>query len=91
MYFRFHVTQHNRDLDLLKLFIKFFNCRIVYNRPSTGRCDFIVQSKDHSRDTTVSLFLDYSLESIKMLNFLDFKESMNLINSGDIHSKMDEL
>lgn len=47
VYCRFHIAQHLKDLDLLKLFIKFFNCVTVSIRSnaSTARCDFLVQ--DH--------------------------------------------
>jgi hypothetical protein len=91
VYFRFHIAQHSRDLALLELFIKFFNCGVVYNRPSTARCDFIVQSRDHLCNVIIPHFLDYPLENIKTLDFLDFKRGMDLINSGDINSKMNEL
>lgn len=47
VYSRFHIAQHSKDLDLMHLFIKFFNrsCGIVVVRSntSTPRCDFIVQ------------------------------------------------
>lgn len=91
VYFRFHIAQHNRDLALLELFIKFFNCGVVYNRPTSGRCDFIVQSKDHLCNIIIPHFLNYPLESIKMLDFLDFKRGMDIVASGNIDSRMDEI
>lgn len=59
VYFRFHVAQHNRDFALLELFIKFFNCGVVYNRHTTGRCDYIVQSQDHLCNIIIPHFLHY--------------------------------
>jgi len=46
VYLNFHVTQHSKDLDLIKLFIKFFGCGVVHTRPAlkTPRCDFSVQN-----------------------------------------------
>ena len=43
--YRFYITQHSKDLDLMKLFIKFFNCGVVHVRSNlaTPRCDYIVQ------------------------------------------------
>lgn len=91
VYYSFHIAQHNRDLALLELFIKFFNCGVVYNRPSMDRCDFIVQSKDHLCNVIIPHFLNYPLESIKMLDFLDFQRGMDIIHSGNIDSRMDDL
>lgn len=91
MYFRFHVAQHNRDLALLELFIKFFNCGVVSNRPFKGRLNFIVQSRDHLCNIIIPHFLDYPLESIKTLDFLDFKQGMDLINTVGVYLKRDEL
>jgi len=91
VYFRSHIAQHNRNFALLELFIKFFNCGVVYNRSITGRCDFIVQSKDHLCNIIIPHFSNYPFESIKMLDFLDFKRGMNIVVSGNIDSKIDNI
>jgi len=42
---RFHIAQHSKDLELMRLFTKFFDCGTVALRSNlnTPRCDFIVQ------------------------------------------------
>ena len=40
----FHVAQHNREIELLILFSKYFNCGTIYERlHSSKRYEFIVQ------------------------------------------------
>jgi hypothetical protein len=50
VYCRFHIAQHSKDIELMKLFIKFFNCGVVHLRSNsaTPRCDFIVQDATSS-------------------------------------------
>ena len=45
VYLQFRITQHSKDLELMQLFIKFFNIGkvAVRSNTSTPRCDFIVQ------------------------------------------------
>jgi len=32
VYCRFHIAQHSKDIELMKLFIKFFDCGVVHLR-----------------------------------------------------------
>ena len=44
IYFRFHITQHSRDQQLMQMFISFFDCGKLNIRTNTNRCDYFVQS-----------------------------------------------
>jgi hypothetical protein len=79
--YRFYVTQHIKDLDLMKLFITFFNCGVlnIRSNPATPRCDFIVQDKNSILEKIIPHFESYPMLNLKQKDFLCFKESMNVI------------
>lgn len=54
----FHIAQHSKDMDLMKLFINFFNCGVVHLRSNsaTPRCDFIVQDTTSLLDKIIPHF-----------------------------------
>lgn len=78
---KFHIAQHLKDLDLMKLFIKFFNCGTVSVRSnaSTPRCDFIVQDHSSLTNKIISHFELYPILNLKKEDYLCFKECMSLI------------
>lgn len=82
IYFRFHVTQHIRDLALMQLFISFFGCGTVYEQAAKSRCDFIVQDLGSIWSVVIPHFINYPLISIKYLDFGDFKLAAELYQSG---------
>jgi len=79
--YRFYITQHSTDLDVMKLFIKFFNCGVVHVRSNlvTPRCDYIVQDASSLVEKIIPHFDSYPLSNLKQTDFYNFKESMNLI------------
>ena len=79
--YRFYITQHNRDLDLMNLFIKFFNCGFVHVRSNDkiSRCDYIVQDASSIIKNIIPHFNSYSLLNIKQKDFSYFKEGLSLI------------
>ncbi len=79
--YRFYITQHSKDLDLMKLFIKFFNCGVIHVRSNlaTPRCDYIVQDAISLLEKIIPHFDSYPLSNLKQKDFVNFKESMNLI------------
>jgi hypothetical protein len=79
--YRFYITQHSKDLDLMKLFIKFFNCGVVHVRSNlaTPRCDYIVQDASSLVEKIIPHFESYPVSNLKQKDFVNFKESMNLI------------
>lgn len=78
IYFRFHITQHSRDVELIKLFVSYFNCGKLNIRKNTPRCDFYVQDYKLIDKYIISHFDNYSLCNIKNLDYLKFKEGLSL-------------
>ena len=81
VYCRFHIAQHSRDLELMKLFIKFFSCGVVHLRSNsaTARCDFIVQDASSLLDKIIPHFDLYPVLNLKQKDYICFKECMSMI------------
>lgn len=81
---RFHVAQHIRDLELLKLFIVYFGCGSVgvrSNKAATPRCDFYVQDLSLIIEKILPHFDTYPLLNLKQEDYLCFKECISIIKS----------
>nr|YP_010390835.1 LAGLIDADG endonuclease [Fusarium brasilicum]UPX01629.1 LAGLIDADG endonuclease [Fusarium brasilicum]UPX01681.1 LAGLIDADG endonuclease [Fusarium brasilicum]UPX01835.1 LAGLIDADG endonuclease [Fusarium cortaderiae] len=80
---RFHIAQHIRDLELMKLFIKFFDCGSVGVRSNkaTPRCDFYVQDFFLIVEKILPHFDTYPLLNLKQQDYLCFKECVSIIKS----------
>jgi len=83
VYCRFHIAQHSKDLKLMELFIKFFNCGVVHLRSNSAtlRCDFIVQDTSSLLDKIIPHFDQYPLLNLKQKDYICFKECMLMIKS----------
>lgn len=81
VYCRFHIAQHSKDLELMKLFIKFFGCGKVDVRSntSTPRCDYIIQDTSFLVDKIISHFYLYPLLNLKHQDFICFRKALLLI------------
>jgi len=80
VYCRFHIAQHVKDLELMKLFIKYFNCGSVYVRTNTTlRCDYIVQDATSLLEKILPHFDTYPLLNLKQEDYICFKECMTII------------
>lgn len=81
VYCRFHIAQHSKDLELMKLFIKFFGYGKVDVRSntSTPRCDYIVQDTSFLVNKIISHFDLYPLLNLKHQDFLCFRKALLLI------------
>lgn len=76
----FKITQHSRDINLLKGLINFFNCgRIEYRKDGEG-CDFSVNSLKAFEEKIIPFFLKYPLKGSKLLNFKDFYQIFKIIH-----------
>lgn len=78
---RFHIAQHSKDLELMKLFIQFFgNGKVtVRSNTSTPRCDFYVQDTFFLLTKVISHFDQYPLLNLKQKDFLCFREAIFLM------------
>ena len=83
VYCRFHIAQHTKDLDLMNLLKKFFNCGKISIRSNrlTPRCDYIVQDTKFLLDKIIRHFELYPLKNLKQEDFFCFKEALLLIES----------
>ena len=81
VYCRFHIAQHIKDLQLMKLFIKFFYCGTVSERSNvtTQRCDFFVQDTVSILEKILPHFDSYPLLNLKQEDYICFKECMTII------------
>lgn len=77
---RFHITQHNRDIELMKLFTKFFNCGTVYVRKNISeRCDFVVQDINLLISNIIPHFDLYPILNLKYEDYICFKKALKII------------
>ncbi len=82
IYFRFHIAQHSRDIDLMNLLIKFFGCGNVNIRSNLNRCDYYIQDFSKIYENIITHFDSYPLYNIKYLDYLDFKQAVELFKIG---------
>lgn len=79
---RFHIAQHIRDMELMNLFTKFFNCGSVYVRSnSSQRCDFVVQDIKLLLSKIIPHFDLYPILNLKNKDYICFKMAMDIIKS----------
>lgn len=78
---RFHIAQHVKDLELMKLFIKFLDCGSVNVRSNTAtpRCDYYVQDTTLLFEKILPHFNAYPLLNLKQEDYICFKECMTII------------
>lgn len=68
----FKLTQHTRDVLLLKGLINFFDCGRIEYRKDGKSCDFTVNSFKDFENKIIPFFLKYPFQGSKLLNFEDF-------------------
>nr|YP_009517192.1 LAGLIDADG homing endonuclease [Blastosporella zonata]AYE93089.1 LAGLIDADG homing endonuclease [Blastosporella zonata] len=77
---RFQITQHIKDIELMNLFSKFFNCGTVYVRSnSSHRCDFVVQDINLLLSNIIPHFEIYPIFNLKYQDYICFKKALNII------------
>jgi hypothetical protein len=77
---RFHIAQHIRDIELINLFNKFFNCGNVYVRTNLSeRCDFVVQDIKLLISNIIPHFDSYPILNLKYKDYICFKKALNII------------
>lgn len=77
--FRFLVTQHVRDMDLLKNLAVYLNCGYAKPRSnSINHSDFFATKKEDIKCKILPFFEKYTLQGNKLNDFLDFKKAVEL-------------
>jgi hypothetical protein len=77
----FIVVQDKRDLFLLEEFPQVFGCGQTKRNKGINTCEFRVTNLSHIIDKVIPVFDNYPIYGAKDLEFKDFKEAANIINS----------
>jgi len=78
----FTVVQHERDVQVLHALKSFFGCGVV--RTNNGdRMAYRVRGHEHLSKNIVSFFEKHSLKTRKQVDFLKFRDVVNLMNRGE--------
>jgi LAGLIDADG endonuclease len=77
------LTQHSRDILLLKGIVDFFNCGRVELRNNKQGCDFTVNSFSAFENKIIPFFLKYPMQGSKLLNFKDFIKVVEIIKAKE--------
>lgn len=78
--FYFNFVQHLHDLELMKLFIKIFNCGQVNLNSVRSLLAFIISSSMGVIKKNIPLFNIYPQQGIKLADYTDFFKIAQLIN-----------
>ena len=82
----FRIAQHDRDLNLINLIIKYLNCGTTQRKAYSGSqihiIDFNVSKFNDIYTKIIPFFEEYKLKSNKNLDFLNFCEVAHLINDS---------
>lgn len=78
-YLVFQITQHSRDVELMKSLISFFNCGRYTFRPNKNHGDFLVTTFSDVNDKIIPFFKKYKIAGVKERDFLDFCEASDII------------
>lgn len=79
VYCRFHIAQHSKDLELMKLFIKFFGCGNIRVRSNSLMCDYIVQDTTNLLKEILPHFDSYPVLNLKQEDYKCFKDCMIML------------
>lgn len=77
--FRFTITQHSRDAELLKTLVDYLGCGRYSVRNSTLlHGDYVVTKFSYIRDKIIPFFDKYPIKGAKSLDFFEFKKVVNM-------------
>ena len=77
IWLRFKLTQHSRDRKLMESLKGFLSCGSYYGTENVG--DYIVTKFWDIESKIIPFFNHYSLRGAKLLDFIDFKKSAEII------------
>ena len=78
---RFILTQHSRDLDLMKKLVQILGCGNLSEEKRNPSIYLTVTKLADINDKVISLFSKYSLQSSKKLEFTDFCNIVELMKN----------
>jgi len=77
----FKISQHERDKELMKSFINYFNCGYI-NQNSTW-IDYTVVKHEDLALKIIPFFDKYKIVGVKLQDYLDFKKVAKLIKNKE--------
>lgn len=77
----FQITQHSRDVELMKSLISFFNCGRYAFRTNKNYGDFLVTTFSDVNDKIIPFFKKYKIAGVKDRDFLDFCKASDIIKA----------
>lgn len=80
----FKITQHSRDANLLKNLVCYLSCGRYAASLAGNHGEFIVSNLPDIIGKIIPFFENYSIEGVKSLDFLDFKE-VALLMQNKLH------
>jgi hypothetical protein len=84
---RFKLTMLSNEMDLLQNLKLFFNCGVITINKD-GSIDYLVRDIKSLNMVIIPHFINFPLRGTKYLDFLSFKEALNLINNKEHLSKI---
>ena len=80
-YLVFQITQHSRDVELMKNLVSFFNCGRYVFRTNKNHCDFLVTTFSDVNDKIIPFFFKYKIIGVKERDFADFCKVSDIIKA----------
>ena len=80
---KFHIVQHSRDIELIKMLISTLNCGRIELNLKQSAVYFVVTSFEDIIEKIIPLFDKHPIKGIKSLDYADFKSIANLMNNKE--------
>lgn len=79
----FQITQHTRDVELLKSFITYFQCGQYYTSSQKDWGNYICTKFSDNFNIILPFFLQHPIQGSKAKDFSDWIKVANIIKKGD--------
>jgi len=79
---KLQVTQHARDIDLMKKLVEYLGCGLYKLRPGELAGDFLVLRFSDIRDKVIPFFNLYPIQGVKGGDFENFCKVADIIEAG---------
>lgn len=77
----FQLTQHSRDIELMKSLISFLKCGRYAFRSNKDYGDFLVTTVSDINDKIIPFFQKYEIKGAKVNDFADFCKAAEIIKA----------